>query len=56
MHKVSGTLEVMPPFNLSMSARFLEKFTPTEGEQEIQPKPVTSKAETTEAVETAEVV
>ena len=35
MHKVSGTLEVTPPFNLSLSARFLENFTPTAGEQEI---------------------
>ncbi|MGD0643315.1 MAG: hypothetical protein ABSA75_00225 [Candidatus Bathyarchaeia archaeon] len=33
MHNVSGTLEIVPPFNLYRSARFLELFRPMKDEQ-----------------------
>ena len=35
MHKVSGTISVVPPFNLSMSVRFLEMFRQMSDEQEL---------------------
>lgn len=41
MHKVSGTITVMPPFKLSLSARFIEMFRQMDAEQEVRDGDIT---------------
>lgn len=44
MHTASGSLSPVPPFDLSLSLRFLEGFTPAEGEQAIADGAITKGA------------